>query len=58
MMLAGLVMLAAIMLGGMTWLAIESQDVNETNKWFYEEYKAQNNLLSNIPAAIKERYKK
>ncbi|KAA3532967.1 hypothetical protein [Pseudomonas savastanoi] len=58
MMLAGLIMLAAIMLGGMTWLAIESQDVNEVNKWFYDEYKAQNNLLNNIPAAIKEKYKK
>jgi hypothetical protein len=57
LMLAGFVVLAAIMLSGMTWLAFKSQDVNETNKWFYEEYKAQNNLLDKIPANIKEKYK-
>jgi hypothetical protein len=57
LMLAGFVVLAAIMLSGMTWLAFKSQDVNETNKWFYEEYKAQNNLLEKIPTSIKEKYK-
>lgn len=57
MMLGGLVLLAAIMLSGMTWLAIKSQDVNETNKWFYQEFKAQNNLLEKIPAGIKDKYK-
>lgn len=57
MMLGGLLLLAAIMLGGMTWLAIKSQDVNETNKWFYQEFKAQNNLLEKIPAGIKDKYK-
>jgi hypothetical protein len=58
LMLAGFVVLAAIMLSGMTWLAFKSQDVNETNKWFYEEYKAQSNLLDKIPAGIKDKYKK
>jgi uncharacterized protein YukE len=57
MVLAGFLTLAAIMMGGMTWLAIESQDVNETNKWFYQEYKAQNHLLDRIPNSIKEKYK-
>lgn len=56
-MLAGFVLLAAIMLSGMTWIAFTSQDVNETNKWFYEEYKAQNKLLNKIPTSIKEKYK-
>lgn len=57
MMLGGLLLLAAIMLGGMTWLAIKSQDVNETNKWFYQEYKSQNTLLDRIPEGIKDKYK-
>jgi len=57
-MLAGFISLAAIMIGGMTWLAIESQDVNETNKWFYNEYKSQANLLNRIPDSIKDKYNK
>jgi hypothetical protein len=57
MMLVGFLLLAAIMLGGMTWLALKSQDVNETNKWFYQEYKTQNNLLERIPTVVKDKYK-
>ncbi|KPW79844.1 hypothetical protein [Pseudomonas syringae group genomosp. 3] len=57
MMLAGLVVMAAMMIGGMTWIAIESQDVNETNKWFYQEYKEQRALLEKIPTGIKDKYK-
>ena len=57
MMLAGFVVLAATMVGGMTWLALKSQDVNETNKWFYQEYKDQRALMEKIPASVKEKYK-
>lgn len=57
MMLAGLIVMAAIMVGGMTWIAIESQDVSETNKWFYQEYKAQRALLEKIPTGIQEKYR-
>ncbi|KPW85225.1 hypothetical protein ALO75_200136 [Pseudomonas syringae pv. coryli] len=49
--------MAAIMVGGMTWIAIESQDVSETNKWFYQEYKAQRALLEKIPTGIQEKYR-
>jgi len=57
MMVAGFVVLAATMLGGMTWLAVKSQDVNETNKWFYQEYKDQRALMERIPSSVKEKYK-
>lgn len=55
--LAGFLVLAVVMISGMTWIAIESQDVNETNKWFYQEYKSQLNFLDKIPNSIKEKYK-
>nr|UVN17955.1 hypothetical protein pPsy0479a_00123 [Pseudomonas syringae] len=37
--LTGLVAVTITMMCALGWIAIQSQDVNETNKWFYNEYK-------------------
>lgn len=55
--LAGFVVVTAIMVGAMSWLAFEAQDVNETNKWFYQEYKEQHKVLDSLPQSIKDKYK-
>lgn len=55
--LAGFVVVTTIMVGAMAWLAFEAQDVNETNKWFYQEYKNQHKVLDSLPQSIKEKYK-
>lgn len=57
-MLAGFVLSAAMMIGAMAWIAVKAQDVNETNKWFYDEYKAQNKVIDSLPAEIKQRFKR
>lgn len=55
--LAGFVVVTAIMVGAMAWLAFEAQDVNETNKWFYQEYKEQHKVIDSLPQSIKDKYK-
>jgi hypothetical protein len=55
--LAGFVVVTTVMVGAMAWLAFEAQDVNETNKWFYQEYKEQHKVLDSLPQSIKDKYK-
>lgn len=55
-LLAGFVAISIIMVGAMAWIAITTQDVNETNKWFYQEYKAQKAVIETLPADIKKRF--
>jgi hypothetical protein len=56
--LAGFVVTASIMIGGMTWMAFASQDANETNKWFYNEYKTQRGIIDGLPPDLKKRFTK
>jgi hypothetical protein len=54
--LAGFVISALSMIGALSWLAIVAQDANETNKWFYNEYKAQRGIIDSLPPDIKKRF--
>lgn len=57
-MLIGFVAMTLFMIGLMGWAVLKSQDVNETNKWFYDEYKAQRAVIDTLPADVKQRFKK
>jgi hypothetical protein len=44
------------MIGSLAWLSIKAQDVNETNKWSYNEYKAQRKTIDSLSKSIKQKY--
>lgn len=54
--LAGFVAVTISMIGAMGWVAIKAQDVNETNKWFYKEYKAQRAVIDTLSPDLKKRF--
>jgi hypothetical protein len=54
--LAGFVVSTLAMVGAMGWIAVKSQDVNETNKWFYNEYKAQRAVIDTLSPDLKKRF--
>lgn len=55
--LLGFIVLAVTMVGCMGWLANSAQDVNETNKWFYDEYKAQQKIIDSLPEGVRQKIK-
>ncbi|WP_411566790.1 hypothetical protein ACLIN3_27595 (plasmid) [Pseudomonas orientalis] len=57
-LLVGFVALSLVTIGVLGWAALKTQDVNETNKWFYQEYKDQRSVIDTLPADIKQRFKK
>lgn len=58
MLLGGFILTLLIALSAMSWLAIASQENNETNKWFYNEYKAQRSIIDSLPADVKKKFDK
>lgn len=54
--LGGFVAVTIAMVCIMGWIAITAQDVNETNKWFYNEYKAQQAIIDKLPPELKKRF--
>lgn len=56
--LAGFVVAAVSMVAAMGWITIKAQDVNDTNKWFYSEYKAQRAVIETLPPELKKRFTK
>lgn len=56
--LAGFVLISIVMLGAMGWIAVKSQDAEETNKWFYEEYRAQRLIIDALPPELKRKITK
>lgn len=54
--LASFMVLVVMMVGSLAWLSIKAQDVNETNKWFYNEYKAQRKTIDSLPESVKQKY--
>jgi hypothetical protein len=54
--LVGFVVSTLAMVGAMGWIAVKSQDVNETNKWFYNEYKAQRAVIDTLSPDLKKRF--
>lgn len=54
--LAGFVAVSVVMVCAMGWLAVQAQDVNETNKWFYDEYIHQRAVIDKLPPAIKKQF--
>lgn len=57
-MLAGFVTAAVVMMAAMGWITVKTQDVNETNKWFYSEYKEQRAVIETLPPDIQKRFAK
>lgn len=57
-LLIGFVITLLLALGTVSWLAIVSQENNETNKWFYSEYKAQRGIIESLPPDIKRKFDK
>lgn len=55
-MLAGFVFISVIMLLALGWIAIKAQDAEETNKWFYQEYKAQRQIIDSLPPELKRKF--
>ncbi|MGP5367280.1 hypothetical protein ACTXN4_07375 [Pseudomonas helleri] len=56
--LSGFVMVTVAMICAMGWIAVKSQDVDDTNKWFYNEYKAQRTIIDTLPAELKKKFSK
>lgn len=57
-LLIGFALTVLSSLGAVSWLAIESQERNETNKWLYTEYKAQRIFIESLPPNIKKKFDK
>lgn len=55
-LLIGFVLALLSTLGGVSWLAIVSQENNEVNKWFYNDYKAQRAIIDSLPPNIKKKF--
>lgn len=56
--LVGFIVTMSLTIGALCWTAIKAQDVNETNKWFYDEYKAQRAIIETLPSELKQRFKR
>lgn len=54
--LAGFVASALAMVCSMGWIAVKAQDVNETNKWFYNEYQAQRAVIDTLSPDLKKHF--
>ncbi|MDG6381266.1 hypothetical protein QCD83_20620 [Pseudomonas savastanoi pv. phaseolicola] len=54
--LGGFVAVSIAVVCAMGWVAIKAQDVNETNQWFYHEYKKQQAVINTLPPAIKKQF--
>ncbi|WP_116799588.1 hypothetical protein [Pseudomonas syringae] len=54
--LSGFVAVSIAVVCAMGWVAIKAQDVNETNRWFYHEYKKQQAVIDTLPSAIKKQF--
>jgi hypothetical protein len=58
LLLGGFVAVVIVTIAALGWTAVRAQDVNETNKWFYDEYKAQRAVIETLPSDLKQRFKK
>lgn len=56
--LIGFVVTTLLMLGAVTWMALLSQENNDANKWFYDEYKAQRAMIETLPAEVKRKFER
>jgi hypothetical protein len=58
LILSGFIAVTVVMMAAMGWIAVKSQDVNETNKWFYNEYKSQRAVIDTLSPDVKKRFEK
>lgn len=56
--LGGFILSSVIMIAAMGWIAMKAQDAEETNKWFYAEYKAQREIIDALPPEFKRKIPK
>ncbi|WP_421556712.1 hypothetical protein [Pseudomonas kitaguniensis] len=57
-LLASFSVVVCFMTATMIWLAVSTQDANETNKWFYNEYKTQRSVIESLPPEFKKKFVK
>jgi len=57
-MLSGFVVSMILTLLGLTWLSIISKQNDDTNKWFYNEYKEQRSVINTLPSEFKRKFDK
>ncbi|WP_210814441.1 hypothetical protein, partial [Listeria monocytogenes] len=56
--LTGFVLAMLVTIGFSSWIAVLSQQNTQANRWFYDEYVAQREVIDSLPAEIKKRFKK
>jgi len=57
-LLIGFVITLLAAMGAVSWLAMVSQENNDTNKWFYAEYKVQRGIIETLPPDMKRKFDK
>lgn len=55
-LLVGFVVSVIVMLGGFAWIGVLAQSNNDTNKWFYEEYKSQRAIIESLPPEVSKKF--
>lgn len=57
-LLASFVTLALAMVVSLGYVAVKAQSAQETNKWFWQEYQAQQSVISTLPPDIKRKFER
>ncbi len=57
-LISGFVFSMLLSLCGVTWLAVISKQNDDTNKWFYNEYKEQRAVINSLPSEVKRKFDK
>lgn len=55
-LLVGFVSSVIVMLGGLAWIGVLAHSNNDTNKWFYDEYKSQRAIIETLPPEISRKF--
>lgn len=55
-LLVGFVVSLIVMLGGLAWIGVVAQSNNDTNKWFYDEYKSQRAIIETLPPEVSRKF--
>ncbi|MBU4630937.1 hypothetical protein HRJ41_26035 (plasmid) [Pseudomonas sp. BF61] len=55
-LLVGFVASVIVMLCGLAWIGVLAHSNNDTNKWFYDEYKSQRAIIETLPPEISRKF--
>lgn len=57
-LIVAFVVLSSLLTGILVWFVISTKDADETNKWFYNEYKTQRSVIDSLPPDLRKRFLK